>query len=50
MQYRFSQIKDEDALLKAVDYVATRTAELAKKVVGKDFPNRGESKYDIRKN
>ena len=38
MQYRFSPIQSKEALLKAVEYVATTTTELAKKVVGEIFP------------
>ncbi len=37
-QCGFSPIQDKDTLLRAVEYVATRTSELASKIVGRSFP------------
>lgn len=36
--YRFSPIKDEKQLREAVVYVAEKTSELAKKIIGKTLP------------
>ncbi len=36
--YRFSPIQNEEQLIKAVNYVATKTTELCKKVIGIKFP------------
>lgn len=38
MQYRFSPIQSDGALLKAVEYVARTTTLLAEKIVGEPFP------------
>ena len=40
MGYRFSPIRGKESLLEAVVYVATTTAELARKIIGKSFPIR----------
>lgn len=36
--YRFSPIKTEKQLYTAVDYIATKTTDLCKKITGKEYP------------